>query len=816
MLLAPPPRPPRSPLRPYSPRVPSPPSIVVEDEKDDWSLLAPHIDEELPQSRPITLLTLTIVPLTPCVDELPTTIPSPQPPLIVETPEIDTNAVSTSPQRSHTLVECITDEILSRAPFTYHRCPLPPQYRFACHPVIVPRPVASHNQFLVPRNFVPRTSLMQFPPISLPRTPVTIVEPLTTVSTPKRAEDLQITHAAEELPPPNASRTIDQAMDEDTDERSLLTSCTPVSPFPLASTLVRIDPTNETPLINKETIPILSFSASNAPLPDQARTVTVLLTSSSLIDVPTLLRATATQTTTNDTELLPAKTHASSGLRDPTTCIAKVPLNSQLYAYTLLVKHMHVFEVREEQPYHPCKRPCTQLMRCSVPLSWNLSDHSPDSAHLTPFVKPLRLLPAPPVSTDSSRNALVARDDSNRVRDPSTPPFSELPNPVPSLIIVPPPLITAHSIDRALAPVALPSQSSVPNPSMFPSLGTVSHNTDLSGPRPPSFLPLDPSSLAPSRPPPQRPVPLCCYCPSLLPSPSSPLLLGAVSQSPLVVMEDNTSKRGVKTSQLSVSAPSAALRPDPPGITPRYSLLMPSNTLKILTTSPRPPPRTRYAVDRTIDSQGQEIASRPKSPPQILLLNLHSPITNLTTPTPYDDVRAYNVQKIQNYHANPKQTRLAINEVAQQQEDARTTPQQRIETWRTQIMPDFHQTHPGPHCALCINPADDRFVLAEEFAKLFRFSFCQNILYVSESRLLFLPAHKMRENIEKYDFLYILFPVSAVNTSSILLPSAEGQAVLHLGSAKLYWQHFSWWLKKALSSCSRRHSAWWFKHALRV
>ncbi|KAH8977445.1 hypothetical protein EDB92DRAFT_1958032 [Lactarius akahatsu] len=88
----------------------------------------------------------------------------------------------------------------------------------------------------------------------------------------------------------------------------------------------------------------------------------------------------------------------------------------------------------------------------------------------------------------------------------------------------------------------IPQSSAFLSPEVLPLRANLSGSTSVSS----RTLSLHPSTT----------LPLCCYLLSLLPSHSSHLLFGAASQSPFIVVEDNTSKRGVKTSQNSVSTPS--------------------------------------------------------------------------------------------------------------------------------------------------------------------------------------------------------------------------------------------------------------------
>ncbi|KAH8989497.1 hypothetical protein EDB92DRAFT_1947463 [Lactarius akahatsu] len=169
------------------------------------------VDDELPLTIPKTLVAPIDTLLTLCVDELPVEDPLPQSPLADTNPSsspvvdrvlpaaprtctlvIYADIVSTSPLYLRTLVERTTNEILPRT--QHRRHPLPPQCRFARHPVIVPRLMddpdhlivphrsVSHtsplfprlvdvpDHLLVPHSFVPSTSLLQLPLISLPRT----------------------------------------------------------------------------------------------------------------------------------------------------------------------------------------------------------------------------------------------------------------------------------------------------------------------------------------------------------------------------------------------------------------------------------------------------------------------------------------------------------------------------------------------------------------------------------------------------------------------------------------------------------------------
>ncbi|KAH8981238.1 hypothetical protein EDB92DRAFT_1953256 [Lactarius akahatsu] len=163
-----------------------------------------------------------------------------------------TDAVSTSgPLRSRMPIKFTQGCALGCAVGQFLHPP-PPQYRFARRPVIVPLLVDNLDRLHESHDSDSRTSLPQCPPISLPRTPVTAGEPLTAVSTLKHAEDLQVTLAAEELPPQNASGTVDQAVTEDANEWSFPTSSIPVSPYSLASTLARVGPTDETLLISED------------------------------------------------------------------------------------------------------------------------------------------------------------------------------------------------------------------------------------------------------------------------------------------------------------------------------------------------------------------------------------------------------------------------------------------------------------------------------------------------------------------------------------------------------------------------------------
>ncbi|KAH8981479.1 hypothetical protein EDB92DRAFT_1970136 [Lactarius akahatsu] len=430
-------------------------------------------------------------------------------------------------------------------------------------------------------------------------------------------EDAPLKKTAEELPQQHASETTDQTTDTVASERSLLASCTPVSLSSLAALLAQITPVDEEPLVITQRTPLPQslLIAANSPSQPVVNEVHII--------VP----HTHTLGTYTDTMLISNSLHACA-----TTEIAQ--------------------EYVVDQPL-PCRHPCTPFTRRHRPLPpKHRFTHHPviiprsvdkpgcffmphrynSREHLTAIpawsrvedmlTRPALILPDRPLYPSTFTKC---KCDYNMESEPSSherprPQLAQQSTPLPLKIdfilrlqdlLLPPPIDTSPDLDLFMKFSQLFASTPVPPLSAFPSCDVVPLGADSLGSTSTSVsiwtLSLRPSSV----------FPFCSRRPSLVPSPDS-------SPPPLVVMEDNAPREGVKTSQLSVSTPSVALRPNPPGITPQYSLLMPSNTLKILTTLPCPPPRTCYAVNRTINSRRQEIASHPKSLPQTLPPNLHN------------------------------------------------------------------------------------------------------------------------------------------------------------------------------------------------
>ncbi|KAH8990064.1 hypothetical protein EDB92DRAFT_1946706 [Lactarius akahatsu] len=195
-----------------TPAVPSPPPAAVSTltcakdttlEKTAEGFPQQHASETTDQTtdpatdeRPPTVSrTPAVVPLTPYIDELPDTSPLPSP--VVDeilpaaprtyTPAACVNAVQASSPFSRTFVKHVTKEGFPYTPFTCCCCPLPPQHRFDCRPIIVPRD--NLDRLLVLHDSVPRTVL---PPLSLSRTTVPAIARLAAIPTMKHVEDTPI------------------------------------------------------------------------------------------------------------------------------------------------------------------------------------------------------------------------------------------------------------------------------------------------------------------------------------------------------------------------------------------------------------------------------------------------------------------------------------------------------------------------------------------------------------------------------------------------------------------------------------------------
>ncbi|KAH8976580.1 hypothetical protein EDB92DRAFT_1960642 [Lactarius akahatsu] len=537
-------RPPRSPLRPYESRSKletRPASLLA-------TILPPvrPVNNELTPTAPRTLLTSTVAPSTPCVEEHPTAIPSPLHLLTVGTPEIDTSVLLTSPQYSHTLAESITDEIPSHAPFAHHRRPTPPQNRLACRPVIVPLPMSDLDRILMPHSSVSRTKL------------------LAAVST-TRTGDLQNNLAAEELPPQGSSEATDQAAEEDADEWSLFTPRIPISPPSHIPSLAQTTPTDESSLQPSPKIGDLSN--------DESKSATTL----PLID---------------------------SNVR-PTTgsALSEQPRTSG----HCVVKREREYDTGDEHDHHPCKRPRARrtvplprkyvfVHRCPIlkilPFddSTGQSNSHPVFACPIPSAEPSRLSQYSPICTDPCSALLVARDESFRIDDLSPQSFPKALDHAPPPAFAPPParsIISIPTLDHSPSPstvhrcleppgfytptpVALPDRSDVPLthpaiPSLVlslplvpqsvasPPLAALSIDADLLGSTSASILTLSPHFSALSSLLPRSSLSSQSRFLPTMPSPDSPLLLNDTAQPPPFVVEDKGSKRGVKTSQVSVS-----------------------------------------------------------------------------------------------------------------------------------------------------------------------------------------------------------------------------------------------------------------------
>ncbi|KAH8994187.1 hypothetical protein EDB92DRAFT_1943997 [Lactarius akahatsu] len=248
----------------------------------------------------------------------------------------------------------------------------------------------------------------------------------TTVSTPKRVEDLPITLAAEE---PSLPSDLDMPTPADLD-----------SSWPLL-------------------IPLIS------PSP---------------VDVPVLSWATDTQTATDDTQIWPAEAHTSSDLCILTTRIGKVPLSSQLHAYAVLVKRMLVSKEREEQPHRPRELPCTQLAHCSVPLPQNLSD--PDLDPARPHGTSPRFLPA----YDAPATTTIEYNITNIAFTPLSPrlcpTLHDIRDPIPSTGN-PPLLKPPHSLLHSSGPRLLTDPSNALTLSHLPTFVS-SHHSSFASSRP--------------------------------------------------------------------------------------------------------------------------------------------------------------------------------------------------------------------------------------------------------------------------------------------------------------------------------------------
>ncbi|KAH8985519.1 hypothetical protein EDB92DRAFT_1818580 [Lactarius akahatsu] len=438
---------------------------------------------------------------------------------------------------------------------------------------------------------------------------VPTVAPVTQTS----IEDLLITLAAKELLPHHASGTIDLTMDKDTDDWSPFTPHIPISPPSLVSILTQIAPIDELPLQPSPKIDNRSNNKSKtptvSPLPPR---MDKLPADTSPPQLP-LVTANILYNPVVD-ETLPAEHRTfehltvistSKHIEDVPTRLALIPTDSLQYS--------HAFAKRK---YTLTRRSILSPKECIFhspgPLIHPFDDSNgllnslPDLVRLARLAKSLRLLPESSTVADPFHDDLMRRNDSIHLEGPSQQSFSKAHDfassrafmPLTSLTVPlpspPPSRSTVCSIPVALlgqsdVPMGHPSlsctsdlirtqrlgtaifvsspapslililQSSqmlastpVPQLSAFPSCGVVLLSADLLGSISVSIQTLDlhPSTALPSSP--HSLIPLCSGHPSLVPSPNSSPLLDAASQPPLVALEDNTSKRGVKISHTSV------------------------------------------------------------------------------------------------------------------------------------------------------------------------------------------------------------------------------------------------------------------------
>ncbi|KAH8984005.1 hypothetical protein EDB92DRAFT_1951061 [Lactarius akahatsu] len=457
---------------------PLPNIIDLCDDDDETNLLEPYIPHGSPLLFPsrieddamanggVKISPASIFAQITPIDELP------------QQPLVAMNVSSRSVTNEISFAESRMDTLKTRSD-TFLRPP-PPQYCFARRPVIVPLPVDNLDRLHESHDSDSCTSLPQCPPISLPRTPVTTGEPLTAVSMLKHAEDLPIALAAEELPPQYVSRTIDQTVDEDDDDWSLFAPQIPISLPSLVSVTTPINPTNETPPIDKE--------LSNAPFADPFHNDLVTRNDSIRLEDP------SQQSFSKACDFAPSQ--AFEPLPSLTVALPSPPPSRSID---------HSF-------------PVTLLSRLDVPTD------RPFSSHTAALVRTWRLattiLVSPPAPSPPRTTAPA------------------IAHPVTDFIFFVP------KATYPCPPHSGPPSRSASRSTMLHSLGAVSVPTDLSGSTSASFPTLDPRPYAAFTPPPRCSLPLHSDLPSLVPVFCLPPLLHPASQSSLVVMEDNASKRG--------------------------------------------------------------------------------------------------------------------------------------------------------------------------------------------------------------------------------------------------------------------------------
>ncbi|KAH8989265.1 hypothetical protein EDB92DRAFT_1817196 [Lactarius akahatsu] len=341
------------------------------------------------------------------------------------------------------------------------------------------------------------------------------------------AKDATLEKTAEEFPQQHASVTTDQTTDPATGDRSLLISRTSVSPPSLAAPPAQITPVNESPQ--------QSLVATNVG--------EILLTESRMCT-----------TIEDSSDTIPTS--------PPRLCALVECIDDEILHRTSVVPQHRPLPPQHHPAHCPVVVPLPEddpdhlVVTCDPALRTGLSP--------TPGPTVETLMTSPGIICSPAIANLVACDDSIRIKDPSSQSLSttlilaclvtHAPPSFPRALTLSQELVsTINAVDPLRS--VMPSHR-IPRSSASPSRGVASLGTTLSSSPSISQLDLDPclpatSPLSPQFSLPLHPV-LSPFVTASYPTP----LFDPTSRSPLVVVGDNLSRRGVKTSQHSVSTSS--------------------------------------------------------------------------------------------------------------------------------------------------------------------------------------------------------------------------------------------------------------------